>query len=70
MGTAKMGDDPETSVVNRWGQTHDVPNLFVIDGSQFVTATGVNPTATICALAKRTATYIAENRRDLKVSTA
>ena len=70
LGTARMGGDPETSVVNRWGQTHDVPNLYVIDGSQFVTATGVNPTATICALAKRTATYLAENRREQKVSTA
>jgi choline dehydrogenase-like flavoprotein len=70
LGTAKMGDDPETSVVNRWGQSHDVPNLYIMDGSVFPTATGVNPTATICALAKRTATYIAENRRGQKVSTA
>ena len=62
MGTAKMGHDPETSVVNSYGQSHDVPNLYVIDGSQFPTATGVNPTATICALAKRTATFIATNR--------
>jgi choline dehydrogenase-like flavoprotein len=70
LGTTKMGDDPATSVVNRWGQTHDVPNLYVIDGSQFVTATGVNPTATICALAKRTATYVAENPPEQKASTA
>jgi choline dehydrogenase-like flavoprotein len=70
LGTARMGDDPETSVVNRWGQTHDVANLYVIDGSQFVTATGVNPTATICALAKRTAAYLVENRREQEVSTA
>ncbi|MCX6460030.1 MAG: GMC family oxidoreductase [Actinobacteria bacterium] len=62
IGTAKMGDDPQTSVVDRWGRTHDVPNLYIIDGSQFPTATGVNPTATICALAKRTATFIANNR--------
>jgi choline dehydrogenase-like flavoprotein len=70
LGTAKMGDDPETSVVNRWGQSHDVPNLYVIDGSVFTTSTATNPTSTICALAKRTATYIAENRRGQKVSTA
>ena len=67
MGTAKMGHDRETSVVNGYGQSHDVPNLYIIDGSQFPTATGVNPTATICALAKRTATYIANNR-DQQVS--
>ncbi|GAA1798893.1 FAD-dependent oxidoreductase [Planosporangium flavigriseum] len=68
LGTCKMGDDPETSVVNRWGQAHDVPNLFLIDGSVFTTSTGVNPTATICALAKRTATHIVENARQLEVA--
>jgi choline dehydrogenase-like flavoprotein len=63
LGTAKMGHDPETSVVNAFGQSHDVPNLYVIDGSVFPTATGVNPTATITALAKRSATYMAQNAR-------
>jgi choline dehydrogenase-like flavoprotein len=63
-----MGSDPATSVVNGYGQAHDVPNLYVIDGSQFPTATGVNPTATICALAKRTATYIADHHREVAVS--
>lgn len=67
LGTAKMGNDPETSVVNRFGRTHDVPNLYVIDGSVFTTGSGVNPTATICALAKRTATYIVEHARDQEV---
>ena len=62
LGTTKMGDDRETSVVDRWGRTHDVPNLYVIDGSVFTTSTATNPTATICALAKRTATFIANNR--------
>jgi choline dehydrogenase-like flavoprotein len=69
LGTAKMGDDPATSVVNRWCQTHDVENLYIIDGSVFTTSTGVNPTATICALAKRTATYIAEKARGEGVPT-
>jgi choline dehydrogenase-like flavoprotein len=64
LGTAKMGNDSATSVVNRYGRTHDVPNLYVIDGSVFPTATGVNPTATICALAKRTATHLATNARN------
>ncbi len=51
MGTARMGLDPKTSVVNEWGRSHDVKNLFVVDGSLFVTSAGVNPTSTIQALA-------------------
>lgn len=47
MGTARMGDDPKRSVVNAWGRSHDVKNLFIVDGSLFVTSGGVNPTATI-----------------------
>jgi choline dehydrogenase-like flavoprotein len=66
-GTARMGNDPASSVVDRWGRTHDVPNLYIIDGSVFVTSTGVNVTPTICALAKRTATYIANNAKNEKV---
>ncbi len=50
MGTTRMGTDPERSVVNEWGRCHDVPNLFIIDGSIFVTSAGVNPTNTIQAL--------------------
>ena len=51
MGTARMGTDPERSVVNAWGRCHDVRNLFIVDGSIFVTAGAVNPTSTIQALA-------------------
>ncbi|MCC6718473.1 MAG: GMC family oxidoreductase, partial [Acetobacteraceae bacterium] len=51
LGTARMGEDPKTSVVNGWGRTHDVKNLFIVDGSLFVTAGAVNPTSTIQALA-------------------
>ena len=51
MGTARMGRDPERSVVNEWGRSHDVKNLFIVDGSIFVTSGGVNPTCTIQALA-------------------
>ncbi len=57
MGTARMGKDPERSVVNEWGRSHDVKNLFIVDGSIFVTSAGVNPTCTIQALAL----YIADN---------
>ena len=51
MGTCRMGHDPETSVVNGWGRSHDVKNLFIVDGSIFVTSGAVNPTSTIQALA-------------------
>ncbi|MEM5503089.1 GMC family oxidoreductase [Ahrensia kielensis] len=50
MGTCRMGNDPETSVVNSWGRCHDIKNLFIVDGSIFVTAGAVNPTSTIQAL--------------------
>jgi choline dehydrogenase-like flavoprotein len=51
LGTARMGTDPARSVVNEWGRSHDVKNLFIVDGSLFVTSGGVNPTSTIQALA-------------------
>ena len=51
MGTCRMGHDPKKSVVNGWGRSHDVKNLFIVDGSIFVTAGAVNPTSTIQALA-------------------
>ena len=58
MGTAKMGIDPKTSVVNSECQTHDVKNLYIIDGSVFTTSAAVNPTPTIQAIALRTADKI------------
>ncbi|MGO9007658.1 MAG: GMC family oxidoreductase [Beijerinckiaceae bacterium] len=64
LGTARMGDDPATSVVNSFGRSHDVSNLFVLDGSNFVTSGGVNPTATICAIAMRAAKHIIASHRD------
>jgi choline dehydrogenase-like flavoprotein len=51
LGTARMGNDPERSVVNGWGRSHDVKNLFIVDGSVFVTSGGVNPTSSIQAIA-------------------
>ena len=51
LGTCRMGNDPERSVVNAWGRSHDVKNLFIVDGSIWVTSGGVNPTSTIQALA-------------------
>jgi choline dehydrogenase-like flavoprotein len=63
LGTARMGTDPATSVVNAECQTHDVPNLYIIDGSVFVTAAALNPTSTIQAIALRAATRLADQRR-------
>jgi choline dehydrogenase-like flavoprotein len=65
MGTARMGNDPAKSVVNAWGRSHDVKNLFVVDGSVFVTAGGVNPTNTIQAWALHVADSIKKNLANL-----
>jgi len=64
MGTARMGIDPKHSVVNAWHQAHDAPNLFVVDGSSFVTAGAVGPTPTIGALALRCADAIWARRQE------
>lgn len=66
MGTARMGEDPEKSVVDANCQAHDVDNLFIVDGSVFVTSGAVNPTPTIQAIALRAADYIINERQDLK----
>lgn len=64
LGTARMGEDAATSVVDQYGRAHDVPNLYVIDGSIFVTSSGVNPTATIMALALRCVDHLVSERRN------
>ncbi|HIG61293.1 MAG TPA: GMC family oxidoreductase [Gammaproteobacteria bacterium] len=65
LGTARMGADPNTSVVNSWGRSHDVKNLFIVDGSIFVTAGGLNPTSTIQALALYIADTMKKNLANL-----
>ncbi len=68
LGTARMGNDPRDSVVDRYHRAHDVPNLFICDGSSFVTSGRGQPTMTIQALAFRAAEHIARLRavaRDL-----
>lgn len=60
MGTARIGDDPAISVCNEWGQTHDVDNLFISDGSLFPTSGCANPTLTIISLMLRQADYLEE----------
>jgi choline dehydrogenase-like flavoprotein len=64
LGTATMGLDPATSVVDAWGRTHDIPNLYIFDGSIWPTSSGMNPTATIAAMALRSAEHLVERRRD------
>ncbi|WP_062219531.1 GMC family oxidoreductase [Aureimonas sp. D3] len=59
LGTNRMSEKASDGVVNRFGQTHDIPNLFVSDGSQFTTGAAENPTLTIVALALRQADHIA-----------
>ncbi|MHB0934962.1 MAG: GMC family oxidoreductase [Armatimonadota bacterium] len=58
LGTCRMGNDPSTSVVDKWCRSHEIPNLFICDGSVFVTGGAVNPSLTIQALALRTAQYL------------
>ncbi len=73
VGAARMGKDPSTSVVDKFGRTHDIPNLFICDGSILPTQGSANPGLTIQALAARTADYLIRqgdaiffsNRRDL-----
>jgi choline dehydrogenase-like flavoprotein len=60
LGTARMGNDAATSVVDKYHRTHDVPNLFVCDGSSFVTSGRGQPTMTIQALAFRAADHIGQ----------
>ncbi|MCW5258743.1 GMC family oxidoreductase [Verminephrobacter eiseniae] len=60
MGTCRMGASAKDSVCNAYGQTHDIPNLFISDGSQFTTGGAENPTLTIVTLAIRQADYIAQ----------
>lgn len=70
LGTCRMGDDPSSSVVNRDCRAHDVPNLFICDGSVFPTSTAVNPSLTIEAVAARTADRIVESARRGELSPA
>ncbi len=63
LGTCRMGDNPKTSVLNKWNQSHDVKNLFVVDGSSFVSGGAQNPTLTILALAMRASEHLAEQMR-------
>ena len=60
MGSNRMSDNAKDGVVNKYGQSHDIKNLFISDGSQFTTSASCNPTLTIVALAIRQAEYLAD----------
>jgi choline dehydrogenase-like flavoprotein len=59
VGTCRMGSDPKRSVLNKWSQSHDHKNLFVVDGAGFTSAGWQNPTMTILALSMRASEYLA-----------
>jgi choline dehydrogenase-like flavoprotein len=63
MGTARMGRDPRTSVLNRWNQSHDVPNLFVTDGACMTSSANQNPSITYMALTARACDYAVRQMR-------
>lgn len=67
LGTCRMGDDPQSSVIDKHHRTHDVPNLFLCDGSSFVTSGRGQPTMTIMALAFRAAEQIANAARNNEI---
>ena len=64
MGTARMGRDPATSVVNGWGQAHEVSNLFLSDGAVMASSASMNPSLTYMALSARAANHAADLLRD------
>ena len=63
MGTARMGTDPTSSVTNSFGQTHDIKNLFVMDGSAFPSSGCQNPTLTIMTLCVRSCDYLVKEMK-------
>ncbi len=63
LGTIRMGNNPKTSALNKYCQAHDAKNVFVADAAPFVSNPDKNPTLTICAMAWRTAEYLAEELR-------
>jgi choline dehydrogenase-like flavoprotein len=60
LGTARMGNDPKSSVLNKFNQLHDVKNVFVTDGASFTSSANHNPTLTILALTMRACEYITD----------
>src|SRR4030095_2433406 len=67
MGTARMGNDPKTSVLNKFNQCHDVPNVFVTDGSCMVPSACQNPSLTYMALTARACDYAVKKLKKGKI---
>jgi len=65
--SARMSADPREGVTNAWGQTHDIKNLFISDGSAMTTSGSANPTLTIVALALRQAEYVSREMKAHKI---
>ncbi|MDQ3256707.1 MAG: GMC family oxidoreductase, partial [Acidobacteriota bacterium] len=63
LGTARMGNDPKTSVLNKYNQLHEVKNVFVTDGASFMSGANQNPTLTILALTMRACDYLIDERK-------
>lgn len=67
VGTCRMGNDPKRSVLNKWCQSHDIKNLFVVDGASFVTCGWQNPTMTILSLSMRASEYLARQMQERNI---
>ena len=67
MGTARMGHDPKTSILNKYNQIHEVPNVFVTDGSAMTSASNVNPSLTYMALTARAANHAVEELKKMNL---
>lgn len=67
MGTARMGNDPKTSVLNKWNQMHDVPNVFITDGSCMVSTACQNPSLTYMALTARACDHAVSELKKMNI---
>ncbi|HEY0770774.1 MAG TPA: GMC family oxidoreductase, partial [Sphingobacteriaceae bacterium] len=67
MGTARMGNDPKTSVLNKWNQMHDVPNVFITDGSCMTSSACQNPSLTYMALTARACDYAVKELKKMNI---
>jgi len=67
VGTARMGKDPKSSVLNAYNQTHDIPNLFITDGSSFCSSAVVNPSLTFMALTVRAVDYAVQEMKNKRI---
>jgi len=67
MGTARMGNDPKTSVLNKWNQMHEVPNVFITDGSCMTSSAVQNPSLTYMALTARACDYAVKELKKMNI---